>query len=131
MPAGEGWFIDLRSGRAIDIDEHATAVAKDPARYRIRPCEIRGLIPTAPAHRARILRLAFKRGFVRVRADKGRVVAEFDAADHARVVRRIDRFLKAKGFGELAVIAIHNLQRPRLNFAGLAKDLSRNINKET
>jgi hypothetical protein len=74
MPAGDGWFIDLKSGKVIPIYEHATAVAADPAAFRVRPREIKGLAPLDTVHRERILRLVFRRGFARIRADKGRVV---------------------------------------------------------
>lgn len=91
MPKGEGWFIDLRNGEHISIFEHQLAVRQNPARYRVTPEEIAG------KQRADIVGLALRRGFVRVRADKERLVAEFNApADEA--LPHIQRFLRDKGF---------------------------------
>ena len=91
MPKGEGWFIDLQNGEHIGILEHRYAVIGDPARYRVTPEEIAG------KDRSEILRLTLSRGFVRVRADKEWLVAEFNAPED-EALPLINGFLLDKGF---------------------------------
>jgi len=106
MPNGEGWFIDLRTGEHISIHEHRHAVVADPARYRVTPEEIAG------KDRKHIVGLALERGFVRVRADKGWLVAEFNAPQ-GEALPQIERFLADKGFVEYRQLRIrdHRLGR--------------------
>lgn len=109
MPSGQGWFIDLITGRVIPIYEHATAVASDPAAYRIEPDEIAGLSPFSQADRRRILLIAFDRGFARLRAVREHVVAEFDSRHSRGAIRKVIRFLEHQDFGALTDVEIHTL----------------------
>ena len=90
-PIGEGFFLDLRTGECIPIHEHRHAVQANPVRYRVTPGEI------ADKCRDGILKLVLSFGFVRVRADREWVVAEFDAPlDEALPIIR--GFLAEHGF---------------------------------
>jgi hypothetical protein len=78
MPLGEGWYVDLTTGQAIQVYEHAHDVMQNPQKFRVNPKEIAGLQPTVPADRDKIRRLVLHRGFARVRAHGASVVVEFD-----------------------------------------------------
>ena len=91
MPNGEGWFIDLRNGEHIPIHEHRQAVLDDPARYRVTAAKVTG------KNRSEVLGLVLSRGFVRVRADKSWLVAEFNAPED-EALPHIRQFLRDKGF---------------------------------
>ena len=108
MPNGEGWFIDLKNGEHIRISEHRFAVVADPVRYRVTPDEIAGKC------RDEILSLVLSRGFVRVRADREWLVAEFNApASEALPV--IKGFLEENGFVGYRQLRIRDhLQRRQL-----------------
>ena len=101
MPIGEGWFIDLHTGEYIEIAEHLSAVRADPSRYRVEPEEVRH------GDRERALKLVLSRGFVRVRADKHRVVAEFDA-ERPTALPLIEGFLRDKGFVNARPVCLHD-----------------------
>ena len=107
MPLGEGWYIDLNSGQAIPVHEHAHDVAQNPKKFRINPKEIAGLQPTVPTDRDQIRRLALKRGFARVRSHGSSVVVEFDARIEDAVPMVIP-FL-TDNFGPNTWAAFHNI----------------------
>ena len=90
-PIGEGFFLDLENEEVLHIHEHMYAVLDDTARYRVLPEEVSG------KDREAVLRLVMKRGFVRVRGDVHRVVAEFDAP-LATALPVIEKFFREYGF---------------------------------
>jgi hypothetical protein len=100
---GEGWFIDLETGKEVLIYEHHFAVMANPKRYRMTAEEIEG------RSREEILRLVFKRGFIRVRDSGGEVHFEFDA-DRQSAMRQIRDFCKAK-YGRSHALAVINDHR--------------------
>jgi hypothetical protein len=109
MPQGEGWFLDLTTGEAIPIHEHAFAVVENPRRFGLDPREIAGLDPVRD--RIAILRAALKRGFCRVRAHHDEVSIEFDFPNRRRALDRIRSFLRKQGFGAFVILVIHDLRR--------------------
>lgn len=111
MPLGEGWWLDLRTGQSVYIDEHASAVSSDPKRFRIDPKEIKGLNPFVQKDREEIVRLAMAREWARVRGHKGFVVVEFDRSDLEDSVLTIATFLKDQGFGDFTTVELHDIHR--------------------
>lgn len=111
MPLGEGWYIDLNTGQAVKVYEHAHDVMENPKKFRVHPKEIAGLIPTNPTDRDIIRRLVLKRGFARVRAHGSSVVIEFDMkAEDA--IPMIIPFL-TETFGPNTWVAFHDLMLHR------------------
>lgn len=107
MPLGQGWYIDLTTGQAIPVYEHAHDVMQDPKKFRVNPKEIADLIPTVPADRDKIRRLVLHRGFARVRAHGASVVVEFDVKVEDAVPVVIP-FL-TETFGPQTWVAFHDI----------------------
>lgn len=78
MIQGSGWYIDLTSGNAITVHEHAKDVMQNPKQFRINPRDVAGLNPDLPQDRDKIRRLVLHRGFARIRQHSNSVVVEFD-----------------------------------------------------
>ena len=112
MPLGEGWWIDLTTGQAIPVDEHAYAVLQNPTRYRLDPKLVKGKMPSAPTAKdtMELRRLAMKNGFVRVRAHGASVVVEFDYPKLEDVVAILVPFLTNQ-FGPHTWVAFHDVTR--------------------
>ena len=108
MPLGEGWFIDLNTGKFIPVDEHAYAIWHTPKQFRIDPKEIAGLQPAQPNDRFKIVRLALSKGFARVRAHGRTVVIEFDDPKIEDVLLMTIPFL-TDNFGPQTLVGYHNL----------------------
>jgi len=62
MPMGDAYFLDLNTFQVYPVQEHYTAVKKDPRRYRMQASEI-------TPNRDETLLKVLKRGFVRIRED--------------------------------------------------------------
>ncbi len=110
MPTGEGWFLDTRTGEAMQIIEHETAVRADLPRFHIRPEE------TIGKNRAQLLTLVYERGFIRVRWEK-RVVFEFSGG-RSRALRLTCGFLVAQGVGPFTQITINDLADEQFRVSG-------------
>jgi len=120
VPVGEGWFLDMRTGRALSVREHETAVRADPHRFRIRPEEVEG------KDRAELLTLVFKRRFIRVRWDKSGVVFEFHGG-RKRALRLIRRFLLAHEAGPYTPVRINDLADDRFRKHGVWDDMEKTL----
>jgi len=117
MPAGRGWFLDTKTGEAIEIEEHAAAVRDSPSRFRVRPENIEG------KEREDILRLVIARGFIRVRWNNRGVVFEFDG-NRAKALHLIREFLLAHEVSDYTPIRLHDLADDRFRSWGTWRDLS-------
>jgi len=107
----EGFWVHLRTGRWIEVRDHAIAVKADPRRFRITPSIVRELSPNRSVDHDLLRLLAMRRGWLRVRSStQGEVSAEFwcGSIDHA--ARRLRSFLGKRGFGELTLISIKSLR---------------------
>ncbi len=110
MPLGEGWWLDLRTGRAFPVDEHAHSVCSRPRQYRLRPEDVEGLVPGTRKDRDVLRRLAVRKGFARVRYHKGIVTVEYDAPAPRRALARIGEFL-SDTFGPGTTVHLNDLRR--------------------
>lgn len=107
MPLGQGWYIDLTTGQAISVYEHAHDVTQTPKKFRVDPKEVAGLIPTSPEDRDKIRRLVLHRGFARVRAHGNSVVVEFDVKTEDAVPIVVPWLVE--NFGPNTWVAFHNI----------------------
>ena len=71
-PTGDGWFWDFEERELLPIWEHMSAVLRNPARYRVTAKEVEG------KSRKEVLSLVFRRGFMRIRAERTEVHFEFN-----------------------------------------------------
>ena len=98
MPMGEGWWI-APDGEVIRIHEHLRYIEEHPERFGFTPEELKPRDEDERrrrgVRRGRILREAFRRGFVRVRMHGGRNVFEFRGWERSR--RLIEGFLDEVG----------------------------------
>ncbi len=111
MPLGEGWWLNISTGKSFYVDEHASAVAANPKQYGIQPSEVEGLNPMVAQDRDKIRDLAVKKGWARIRAHGNRVVVEFYYDNLTDAVFAAMHFLGEQAFGELTVVEIHDLKR--------------------
>jgi hypothetical protein len=116
MPLGEGWWLNLDTGEAISIYEHASEVTSNPKKFRLKPADVKGFISHDPEHRRELLKKVMRKGFGRIRESKSFLVFEFDYSFDDAMVRLID-FLRDKGYGEYATIQVHSLRDPSKNFS--------------
>ncbi len=116
MPTGEGWFLDTKTGKAIQIAEHEAAVRADPQLFRLRPEE------TVGRDRAELLKLVFQRGFIRVRWDESGVVFEFHGG-RRNALRLIREFLLAKGAGLYTRVRLHDLADDTFGVSGYWEEI--------
>jgi hypothetical protein len=100
MPIGRGWWI-APDGEISEILEHLGAIDKDPGRFGFSREELLPLKEEIGKkgkgkRRKRILRQAIKKGFIRVRFDNHRHVAEFYGWERCK--RLIMKFLRQEHF---------------------------------
>lgn len=111
MPLGTGWFIEVKTGAEIPVDDHAVAASQEPVRFGLSPAEVSGLNPRSPRQRIEILRRVLRNGFVRVREHRGRVVFEFDWPETEAVFAAILSSARSHGYEDAPAIAleVHDL----------------------
>jgi len=123
MPYGEGWWLNLNTGEAIPIHEHASEVVTNPKKYGLKPSDFKDMSPWNQADRVKIVKKAMANGFARVREAKSHIVFEFDYSNFDEAVVRIVDFLKKAGFGEYATIEVHDIRNPKKNFEATVGEL--------
>jgi hypothetical protein len=113
MPLGKGYFLGP-DGEVIRVFKHLDTVEANPARFGLRPEDVvhrEGENRIKGARRRRVLTLALRNGFCRVRFHRDRNVVEFYAGspeEEARRLTTIAEFLKRQG---VKVCAVRNIAR--------------------
>ena len=106
MPTGEGFWLNVATGKAIPVIEHLAYVTSYPTKFGLRRIEDR------MGSREEILRRVLRNGWIRVRATGDSTVFEFDASrDDA--MWSIKRFCKRTGIPGLYTTARINDVRTR------------------
>lgn len=111
MPLGQGWWLDLKSGKAIEIDEHAYFVKANPKMFGVNPKDVADLLPSSENDRRKIVLMTMARGFARIRTH-GRIEVhiEFDWANLDDAMFEIVKF-SDENFGNSTYLEIHDLYR--------------------
>lgn len=122
MPLGEGWWISALDGTVVSVHEHAHEVKTDPERFGLRPADVEGFLPGVPADRERLVRMAMRKGWIRVRSNRARVVAEFDWSPLDDVLAYLVPWL-GEMFGPLTRVELHDLRRRR-HYEGTVEELT-------
>jgi hypothetical protein len=78
MPMGEGWWLNVRSGKTVEVFEHLNAIMTNPRQFGLTSADL-AQKPQEPAetHRERILTLVMQKGWIRVRSYRGYNVFEY------------------------------------------------------
>lgn len=122
MPVGEGYWVSAISGEVLPVYEHAHEVATNPERFGLRKADVAGLLPASPKDRERLVRKAMRKGWIRVRADRARVVAEFDWSPLDDVLAYLIPWL-SENFGPLTKVELHDMARRR-HYEGTVEELA-------
>lgn len=112
MPLGQGWWLDLKSGKAILIDEHAYFVKANPKMFGIDPKAVADLMPSSENDRRKIALMAMARGFARVRAHGIEAHIEFDWSNLDDAMFEIVKFMD-ENFGNNTYLEIHDIYRKK------------------
>jgi hypothetical protein len=115
MPLGYGWWLDLKSGKAIEIDEHAHFVKGNPKLFGINPKDVENLMPGFGAKdvdRRKILLMTMARGFARIRVHGIEGMIEFDWANIDDAMFEIVKFFD-ENFSPNTHLEIHDLYRKK------------------
>ncbi len=121
MPIGEGFFISALTGEVVPVHEHAHEVKTDPERFGLSPADVEDLLPANPKDREALVRMAMKKGWIRVRADRARIVAEFDWSPLDDVLAYLIPWL-AENYGPLTRVELHDMAR-RKRYEGTVEEL--------
>jgi hypothetical protein len=114
MPLGYGWWLDLKNGKSIEVDEHASFVKANPKTFGIDPKRVADITPGYGQDKDRrtILLMAMAKGFARIRAHGIEAHVEFDWANIDDAMFEIVKFLD-ENFGKLTHVEIHDLYRKK------------------
>jgi len=97
MPRYQGFWLNIRTGKAIEVEEHAEYVWKNPGTFGLTKAQIEATgytLGNAGDERVEVCRMAFKKGWLRMRKYRESVSFQHEWTDLFDVYGAIVTFLK-------------------------------------
>lgn len=118
----EGYWLNARTGRWMQIYDHATEVKNSPRKFGLSIEDVATLNPSLTNDYNALRLLAMKRGWVRIRSSRTATVAvEAWPAARTRVVSAVAGFLKRQRFGLLTSVTMNDFKNRQV-IAGTLQD---------